>query len=410
MSQHIQEIAKVLVNNGFTPTAAAGIIGNAYQESGWNPTAIEPGTHNGGLWGFTSQPVSLGDLQSYASAHGANWADPKIQAKFLVQHIDSSTKNTLNSIKSPTVAASYFMSNWEKPLVSSENEARRQQGAEIAFRQITGANLGSVGKQRAGAQPSGQPGTSVSTQTVNNPGVTTKTTSGGGIDYKAALANALLTPTPINVSGKLPSTSLFDRLQTNIGSGAYTTPVTNTVSRSPAESATLKTIARTRGGQQAITAAAVNSAQQAGAPSDVQHLLHMIHNVNGAAYNQANHDDINERDVNIKASGTDCSGFVSWLMGPHGLGIWKTSLATPSIDTAPGVVPGQGKQVTIWNNSNPGNSGHVFIQIGTGVHAQWWASEGGGVGIHQLPKSEVENYWQNGSDGGHYEALHPKGL
>lgn len=269
-----------------------------------------------------------------------------------------------------------------------------------------------VAQQHAMSQPNTNKTTS---KTITEPGVTTKTTTGGGVDYVAALRAALLTPTAINVNGTLPAPSLLSKFQANVGSGAYMTPVVNNVSTSAGQSATItnKTIAQAKahgaGGQVAITNKAVADAAAAGAPQDVQHLLKMIHNVNGSAYSTANHDDINERDVNIKAAGTDCSGFVSWLMGPHGLGIWSTSLATPSIDDAPGILKGAGKQITIWNNDNPGASGHVFIQIGTGKHAQYWASEGG-VGIHQLPLSEVQNYIQNGSDGGHYVALHPKGL
>jgi cell wall-associated NlpC family hydrolase len=132
----------------------------------------------------------------------------------------------------------------------------------------------------------------------------------------------------------------------------------------------------------------------------------MLHFVNGAAYSVGNHDAINEDQFSIKAQGTDCSGLISWLMGPKGLGIWHTSLATPEIANAPGLQVGEGRMVTVWNNKQPGATGHVFIQIGN----VYFASEGGGVGVHQLPKSEVDNYLAHGSDGGGYEALHPTGL
>ena len=76
----------------------------------------------------------------------------------------------------------------------------------------------------------------------------------------------------------------------------------------------------------------------------------MLHFVNGAAYSVGNHDAINEDQFSIKAKGTDCSGLISWLMGPHGLGIWHTSLATPDIANAPGLQPGEGHTVTVWNS------------------------------------------------------------
>ena len=153
-------------------------------------------------------------------------------------------------------------------------------------------------------------------------------------------------------------------------------------------------------------AKAVTDAAAAGAPDAAQKLLRMLHFVNGAAYSVGNHDAINEDQFSIKAKGTDCSGLISWLMGPHGLGIWHTSLATPDIANAPGLQPGEGHTVTVWNNKQPGATGHVFIQIGN----VYFASEGGGVGVHQLPQSEVDNYLAHGSDGGSYEALHPTGL
>lgn len=155
----------------------------------------------------------------------------------------------------------------------------------------------------------------------------------------------------------------------------------------------------------ALTYKAATDAAQAQVGGDAQKLLGMIHQVLGGAYNQGNHADIGENARQIRAQGTDCSGFVSWLMGPSGLGIWNTSLATPAIDTAPGMMPGRGRQVTVWNNKQPGNAGHVFIQIGN----QYFASEGG-VGIRQISSQEALNYIQHGSDGGTYQALHPRGL
>lgn len=146
-------------------------------------------------------------------------------------------------------------------------------------------------------------------------------------------------------------------------------------------------------------------AGQAQVSGDAQKLLGMIHQVLGGAYNQGNHADIGESAKQIRAQGTDCSGFISWLMGPSGLGLWQTSLATPQIANAPGMVAGRGQSVTVWNNRQAGNAGHVFIQIGQ----QFFASEGG-AGIRQISTQEAMNYIQHGSDGGTYQALHPQGL
>ena len=157
--------------------------------------------------------------------------------------------------------------------------------------------------------------------------------------------------------------------------------------------------------QTTITAKAVNDASTAGAPADAQKLLNMIHQVVGGSYNQGNHAAAGESAATVKAKGTDCSGLVSWLMGPTGLGIWATSYATPGIAGAPGMQAGRGNTVTVWNNKQAGNSGHVFIQIGQ----QFFDSDGQG-GIRQISASQAQSYIANGSDGGTYAPLHPKGL
>lgn len=122
----------------------------------------------------------------------------------------------------------------------------------------------------------------------------------------------------------------------------------------------------------------------------------------GSPYNMGNHAGaINQPVATILALGTDCSGFVSYLMGPAGLRTWTVAYATPGIPTAPDLQPGQGQQVTIWNNPLPGASGHVFVDIvGT------WFESAGGIGAHQMDASEVKSYMASGV----YAPFHPVGL
>ncbi len=121
----------------------------------------------------------------------------------------------------------------------------------------------------------------------------------------------------------------------------------------------------------------------------------------GGAYSQANHDAVADSASQIQQNGTDCSGFVSYLMGPNGIGDWSQSYATPSIPTAPGMQSGQGSYVTIWNNPNPGNSGHVWIEI----LGQYFESSGSG-GVHQMDQGEVNMYLKSGQ----YQPFHPAGM
>jgi hypothetical protein len=121
----------------------------------------------------------------------------------------------------------------------------------------------------------------------------------------------------------------------------------------------------------------------------------------GGAYNQGNHDAVSDSASQIQQQGTDCSGFVSYLMGPNGTGDWSQSYATPGIPTAPGIEPGKGSYVTIWNNPNPGNAGHVWIEI----LGQYFESSGSG-GVHQMDPSEVNEYLNSGQ----YQPFHPAGM
>lgn len=126
----IERAATVLQANGYNNVGAAGVIGNAYQESSWNPAATGDG--GGGLWGFTAAPQSLADLQSYAASQGKPWTDIETQTAFLVSHVPSSVREAVNAASSPQEAARIFMEQWERPLVATENLPKREEGAAIA--------------------------------------------------------------------------------------------------------------------------------------------------------------------------------------------------------------------------------------------------------------------------------------
>ena len=122
----------------------------------------------------------------------------------------------------------------------------------------------------------------------------------------------------------------------------------------------------------------------------------------GGAYNQDNHDAVADSAGQIQQLGTDCSGFVSYLMGPkNGIGDWSQSYCTPDIPTAPQIQPGKGTYVTIWNNPNPGDAGHVWIEI-LGKYFE----SAGSTGVHQMDQSEVNMYLNTGE----YQPFHPAGM
>lgn len=137
-------------------------------------------------------------------------------------------------------------------------------------------------------------------------------------------------------------------------------------------------------------------------PAGAQRMLAAAQAVLGAGYNQGNHDAVSDSPAEIKQLGTDCSGFVSYLMGPNGADLWSQSYTTVTMSTAPNIERGEGTYVTIHNNPLPGNSGHVFIEI----EGEWF-EDAGGIGLHQMSSAEVQSYLQSGL---YTQNFHPTGM
>ena len=123
------QIARVLLANGVNRIGTAGIIGNAYAESSFDPAA--QGYGGGGLWGFTASPNSLADLQAYAAQRGGQWTNPALQTRFLLKHVAPSTIAAINAAGTPESAAEIFMTQFERPGIPRLDV--RQEAARTAF-------------------------------------------------------------------------------------------------------------------------------------------------------------------------------------------------------------------------------------------------------------------------------------
>jgi hypothetical protein len=112
---------KFFTSHGLSPAAAAGIIGNIAQESGGNPESV--GSGGNGLIGWT--PPLPGAVT------GNPEKDLQFQLNAVMQYIgqNGSVKDINTNASSPAAAAAYFMSKYEKPLVSSENSEHRESAA-----------------------------------------------------------------------------------------------------------------------------------------------------------------------------------------------------------------------------------------------------------------------------------------
>lgn len=88
-----EKIFNFLVDLGWTAEAAAGAVGNMYQESGGGGTAdINPssyGSGGGGIAGFTdnSATTQFTELKNFAKNKGKNWSDLQTQCEFLIYQL-----------------------------------------------------------------------------------------------------------------------------------------------------------------------------------------------------------------------------------------------------------------------------------------------------------------------------------
>jgi hypothetical protein len=104
------------------------------------------------------------------------------------------------------------------------------------------------------------------------------------------------------------------------------------------------------------------------------------------------------------SSGYDCSGFVSAVL--HAGGYLSQPADTTALPSQPGMLPGPGQYVTIYDRALPGENGHVIIDINgqfyeSGGSAGPW---GGGGGVEKIGRPSAA-YLANFPT-----ILHPSGL
>lgn len=127
----VKEMGETLLHGGFNRIGAAGVMGNAWQESSWDPSS--EGSGGAGLLGFTAGEISAAALKAAAATKKVPWDNASFQMAFALEHIDGGIKSAMNGLKSPGESAKYFMENWEHPAVETENLARREEGARKAY-------------------------------------------------------------------------------------------------------------------------------------------------------------------------------------------------------------------------------------------------------------------------------------
>jgi hypothetical protein len=133
--ENSKTIMGYLIAQGYSPTAAAGIYGNMYQESGGNPEAGGPG--NAGLIQWTPgseaapyQPVMTGNPDYDL---GRQLADV-----MQWNHDNNALPDFLNTASTPQQAAEMYMNQAERPGIPAL--PNRQAAAQAVYQQyVTGA-------------------------------------------------------------------------------------------------------------------------------------------------------------------------------------------------------------------------------------------------------------------------------
>lgn len=147
----VKNVGKFLLGRGFDFRATAGILGNAWREGLWNPAQMEfSGLSNGGLYGFTTSPVSLEDLKAFASRRGKPWDDEVVQTNFMLSHgspTGMAIRGAMNKLGSIPETTEYFMSNWERPLASAAGLSERIGAAYDASSILRGAGIVKAGDE-----------------------------------------------------------------------------------------------------------------------------------------------------------------------------------------------------------------------------------------------------------------------
>jgi TP901 family phage tail tape measure protein len=107
------QMGRILFGHGANKIGAAGIIGNAWGESELDPGAV--GTGGGGLFGFTTPPISLANLHEYAAQMHKPWEDVGLQMQFMLENGGQGMIPQVNAAGSAGESAKVFMEGWEHP-------------------------------------------------------------------------------------------------------------------------------------------------------------------------------------------------------------------------------------------------------------------------------------------------------
>lgn len=159
-----EKVAYLQNQHGLSPVAAAGVVGNLYQESGFNPNATHDGGRGYGMAGW--DPTRTAALQAFAQSQGKPASDPQVQLDFVVNEGKSGDMGAqrawsmLQTARTPEEATTALM-HYFRPAGYTPNNPQggNAYAQRVQYSQALmpgGAPAGS-GSPTAGAPPNVQP-------------------------------------------------------------------------------------------------------------------------------------------------------------------------------------------------------------------------------------------------------------
>ena len=130
-------ILQGLIKRGYSPAAAAGMVGNAAQESGFNTSAIGDGGQAMGLWQWNGPRKAK--LLEFSAKNNLDPVSPDAQMDYLHHELSTNYRKTqklINSSEDPRHAALLFSNNFERPNPRYANNEHRMGAAQSFFRMI----------------------------------------------------------------------------------------------------------------------------------------------------------------------------------------------------------------------------------------------------------------------------------
>ncbi|WP_280400544.1 phage tail tip lysozyme [Nocardia carnea] len=138
----VEEMYQYLLEKGFTPAQAAGILGNLQVESGFDTGAYNPGEGAIGLAQWLGGRRE--NLEAFAASKGKPVTDWRTQIDFMVHELNGSESGAMSKLKSTTsagAAAAVFDQYYERS--SGEARGQRIANAESIARSMAGRSAGS---------------------------------------------------------------------------------------------------------------------------------------------------------------------------------------------------------------------------------------------------------------------------